>query len=69
MDFLVRTGRALMGGKFRAYSAAKAGGHAFRPFILCHAQAKPPSPSAPARPDFPDYFLALYQNCDILCRE
>ena len=62
-----------MGGKFRAYSAAKAGGHAFRPFILCHAQAKPPSPSPPARLDFPDYcpdyFLALYQHCDILCRE
>jgi hypothetical protein len=34
-------GGALVGGKFRAYSAAKAAGYAFRPFILRirHAQA------------------------------
>ena len=37
-------GGALVGGKFRAYSAAKAAGYAFRPFILRirhHAQVLP----------------------------
>src|SRR5664279_4985883 len=43
-------GGALVGGKFRAYSAAKAAGYAFRPFILRirHAQGPGGISSTPA---------------------